>query len=74
MPKVETAFGCNGKRAIAGLSMGGFGTVYHALKYPGKYTCAYAMSPAVSEDLNALVDVGYVTKYGTGRGTRYSKK
>ena len=56
MPKVETAFGCNGKRAIAGLSMGGFGTVYHALKYPGKYTCAYAMSPAVSEDLNALVD------------------
>lgn len=24
--------------------------------------------------LNALVDVGYVTKYGTGRGTRYSKK
>ena len=24
--------------------------------------------------LNALVDVGYVTRYGTGRGTRYSKK
>lgn len=56
MPKVETAFGCNGKRAIAGLSMGGFGTIYHALKYPGKYTYAYAMSPAVREDLNALVD------------------
>ena len=24
--------------------------------------------------LNALVDVGYVVKYGTGRGTRYSKQ
>ena len=46
MAKVEADYKCNGKRAIAGLSMGGFGTLFHALKYPGKFTCAYAMSPA----------------------------
>lgn len=56
IPYVEKAFGGNGKRAIAGLSMGGFGTTYHALKYPEKFTYAYAMSPAVSGDMTALVD------------------
>lgn len=56
MPYVEKAFGCNGKRAIAGLSMGGYGTTLHALKYPTKFTYAYAMSPAVSGDMKALVD------------------
>lgn len=48
MPYVEKTFGGNGKRAIAGLSMGGFGTLYHALTYPEKFTYAYAMSPAAS--------------------------
>lgn len=48
MPYVEKAFKCNGKRAIAGLSMGGFGTLYYALTYPEKFTYAYAMSPATS--------------------------
>lgn len=56
MPKVEKAFRCNGKRAIAGLSMGGFGTTYHALKYPTLFTYAYAMSPAVMGDMKAMVD------------------
>ena len=46
MKKVEADYHCNGKRAIAGLSMGGFGTIYHALKYPQKFTYAYPMSPA----------------------------
>ena len=46
MPKVEADYKCNGKRAVAGLSMGGYGTLYHALKYPSKFTYAYAMSPA----------------------------
>ena len=45
MPAVEDAYHCNGRRAISGLSMGGHGTLYHALKYPEKFTCAYAMSP-----------------------------
>ena len=46
MPAVEEKYHCNGKRALAGLSMGGYGSLYHALKYPEKYTYSYAMSPA----------------------------
>ena len=46
MPAVENKYKFNGKRAVAGLSMGGYGTLYHALKYPKKFTYAYAMSPA----------------------------
>lgn len=48
MPQVEKSFNCNGKRAVAGLSMGGFGTLYYALTYPEKFCYAYAMSPATS--------------------------
>lgn len=51
MPKVESEYKFSGKRAVAGLSMGGFGTLYHALKYPAKFTYAYAMSPASSYDM-----------------------
>lgn len=39
-----------------GLSMGGYGTTLHALKYPEKFTYAYAMSPAVSGDMSGYVD------------------
>ncbi|MBR5724081.1 MAG: hypothetical protein IKX62_01740 [Bacteroidales bacterium] len=49
VPEVETRFHGNGKRALAGLSMGGYGTLYYALKYPEKFTYAYAMSPASDE-------------------------
>jgi len=56
MPKVEKGFKCNGKRAIAGLSMGGYGTLYHALKYPRKFTYAYAMSPATAVTFTAFID------------------
>ena len=48
MPKVESEYKFSGKRAVAGLSMGGFGTLYYALTYPQKFTYAYAMSPASS--------------------------
>lgn len=48
MAKVEADYHCNGKRAIGGLSMGGFGTLWHATKFPEKFTYAYAMSPASS--------------------------
>ena len=50
MPKVESDYKFSGKRAVAGLSMGGFGTLYHALKYPTMYTYAYSMSPASNYD------------------------
>ena len=49
IPAVEEQFHGNGKRALAGLSMGGYGTLLHALKYPDKFTYAYAMSPAADE-------------------------
>lgn len=56
IPAVEKAFRCSGKRAIAGLSMGGYGTLYHALNHPGLFLYAYAMSPAVMSDMKSLVD------------------
>ena len=46
IPTVEKDFKCNGKRAVAGLSMGGYGTLYNVLNHPGKFTFGYAMSPA----------------------------
>lgn len=56
MAEVEKKYNCNGKRAIAGLSMGGFGTLYHALKYPQKFRYAYAMSPAADASMAGFVD------------------
>jgi S-formylglutathione hydrolase FrmB len=50
MPAVESKYHFNGKRAVAGLSMGGYGTLYNVLKYPKKYTYGYAMSPATDAD------------------------
>ena len=47
MPEVETKYKFNGKRAVAGLSMGGYGTLYYWGKYSDMYSYAYAMSPAV---------------------------
>ena len=47
MPKVEEQYHCNGQRALAGLSMGGWGTLYYSLKYPDLFKYyGYAMSPA----------------------------
>ncbi len=48
MPFLEETYHCNGKRALAGLSMGGWGTLYYGLKYPTMFTYGYAMSPATS--------------------------
>ena len=33
-------------RAVAGLSMGGYGTLYYAVQHSDMFCCAYAMSPA----------------------------
>ena len=46
VPEVESKYKCNGKRAVAGLSMGGWGTLYYSLSRPGFFTYGYAMSPA----------------------------
>lgn len=56
IPAVESAYRFSGKRAVAGLSMGGYGTLYYALKYPDKFTYAYAMSPATADWFPTLID------------------
>ena len=55
LPKIDADFKGNGKRAIAGLSMGGYGTLYHAIKYHDKFLYAYAMSPAVDNSWANMV-------------------
>lgn len=56
MPEVEGRYKFSGKRAVAGLSMGGFGTLYYALSRPAMFTCAYAMSPASNLWFKTFVD------------------
>lgn len=56
IPFVEATYPCRtdrSSRAIAGLSMGGYGTVYHAFSYPEKFCVAYSMSGAVEGMGNA---------------------
>lgn len=55
MPRLESMYHCNGKRAVAGLSMGGFGTLYYGLKYPDMFLYGYAMSPAT--DVSSFRDL-----------------
>jgi S-formylglutathione hydrolase FrmB len=52
IPAVEKKYRIIAKkqtRAIAGLSMGGYGSTYHALKYKDKFSSCYAMSAAYIE-------------------------
>lgn len=66
IPYVEAKFridAANGKnRAIAGLSMGGFGAAYHGFKYPDKFSSAYSMSGALEVTGN-LISVVNKNKY-----------
>lgn len=50
MPAMEQTYKCNGKRGLAGLSMGGYGTLYYGLKYADKFCGMYACSPALAMD------------------------
>ena len=50
IPQVESKYRINSSkqnRAIAGLSMGGYGATYHAFKYADMYSSSYNMSGAV---------------------------
>lgn len=49
--QIDSRRGC---RAVAGLSMGGFGSAYYALKYPDMFCYAYTMSMAAFEPLYSL--------------------
>ncbi|MDO5310102.1 MAG: serine hydrolase [Planctomycetia bacterium] len=53
IPQVEREFRCKtdrADRAVAGLSMGGYGTLLYALRHAEYFDAAYAMSPAVGFD------------------------
>lgn len=57
MPAAESRFHCNGKRAVAGLSMGGFGTLFYSLLHPELFLYGYAMSPATDQGtFSALIE------------------
>lgn len=47
MPAVEAMYKGDGRRGIAGLSMGGFGSLYYGLKYADRFSGIYACSPAI---------------------------
>ena len=51
IPQVESKYrivSSRGSRAIAGLSMGGYGATYHAFKYRDMYSSCYSMSGALT--------------------------
>lgn len=49
VPAIEEQFNVGkdkSMRAVGGLSMGGYGTLYYAVQHKDMFCCAYAMSPA----------------------------
>ena len=58
MPEVESKFKVKkGReyRTVAGLSMGGHGSLYYGLKYNDMFCYAYAMSPACMFDIKSTI-------------------
>lgn len=80
MPFVESKYridAANGKnRAIAGLSMGGYGAAYHGFKYPDKFSSAYAMSGALTVsgtvELSTVINKNKYPAYAMECGTEDS--
>lgn len=73
MPAVEKKYRCKGtknNRGIAGLSMGGFGTLLYALHHPDLFVAASALSPAVRTDkeMIAMSEKGFAERYKTPFG------
>jgi enterochelin esterase-like enzyme len=59
MPAVEKAYRVKAEkryRGVAGLSMGGYGTLIYSLKYPELFAAAAPLSAAVSDD-NAILSM-----------------
>ncbi len=71
IPDVQRRFRCKqdaASRAIAGLSMGGYGATLYALRHPDMFSACYAMSPALftREDVKKMND-DLFGKYLAGR-------
>jgi enterochelin esterase-like enzyme len=66
IPYIESRYrtiNTRNNRFIAGLSMGGYGTLYHALTYPEKFALAFSMSPV---DLNGDITRMFTQHSGIG--------
>jgi enterochelin esterase-like enzyme len=63
-------------RAIAGLSMGGYGSILYALKYPNLFTAAAPLSAAVWTDSDAetMQDATYDRLFATSMGKNLKGK
>jgi S-formylglutathione hydrolase FrmB len=77
MPSVEKSFRIKAEkkyRAVAGLSMGGYGTMIYALKYPELFVAAAPLSAAIFDDeaTVATADARYESVFGQlyGRGLK----
>ena len=59
LPAVESRYrvDVSGGRAIAGLSMGGYGAAYHAFKRPQLFSSSYAMSGAFAANVGNVTTV-----------------
>lgn len=77
MPAIEKTYRIKSEkryRGIAGLSMGGFGTLNYALKYPQLFAACAPLSAAVLDDdaISAMPDPNYENTFGQlyGRGLK----
>ena len=77
MPSIEKTYRIKGQkryRGIAGLSMGGYGTLIYALKYPQLFAAAAPLSAAVIDDdgFQKMPEGNYESTFGQlfGRGLK----
>lgn len=77
MPTIEKTYRIKSEkryRGIAGLSMGGYGTLMYSLKYPELFSAAAPLSAAVFDDnaLTSMADLNYENTFGQlyGRGLK----
>ena len=69
VPTIEAMFNVGkdkAMRAVGGLSMGGFGTLYYAVKHRDMFCCAYAMCPWLAGTIQplGLANFEYIERAG----------
>ncbi|CAM5623660.1 hypothetical protein SANTM175S_03441 [Streptomyces antimycoticus] len=63
-PLLERALRANGRRAVAGLSMGGFGALSYAARHPGLFRAAASFSGVIHTTLDPAGVQGILTGQG----------
>ncbi|MEO5685082.1 MAG: alpha/beta hydrolase-fold protein [Chitinophagaceae bacterium] len=81
MPSIEKTYRIKAEkkyRGVAGLSMGGYGTLIYALKYPELFAAAAPLSAAVIDDdaIAGMPDKNYEATFGQlfGRGIKAKER